>query len=350
MKRVAQTIEVDEPDRIEGQPHPRESYDLFGQDEALARAMRAIRSARMPQGWLLAGEAGIGKATLAYRIARYLLRYGATAGGPPDLSVGPEELVSRQIEAQAHPGLLVLKRPWDEKNKRRKTVITVDEIRRLGEFFGLKSASGGWRIALIDSADEMNEQAANALLKNLEEPPPNSLLILISHAPGRLLPTIRSRVQRLELKPVGEEIIEQVLEMRAHEVDLRTRSALARVAEGSIGLALHLSGDDGAELAQQAEDLISAGDVPDWRAVLKLAERIGRRNDDLHRFGEFLNRAVTRRVRAIAGEGRGSERSIELAEQMRALFWRAAEVNLDPRQTVVTAVNLIANAKQHRVL
>ena len=350
MRPASQTADLDEPDRIEGQPHPRETYGLVGQDEALARAARAIRSTRMPQGWLLAGEPGIGKATLAYRIARYLLRYGATDGGPPDLSVGPGELVSRQVEARAHPGLLVLKRPWDEKNKRLKTVITVDEIRRLGEFFGLKSASGGWRIALIDSVDEMSEQAANALLKNLEEPPPNSLVILISHAPGRLLPTIRSRVQRLDLKPLGEHVIEQLLETRAPELDVRTRSALARVAEGSIGLALRLSGDDGAELAQQAEDLISAGDVPDWRAVLKLAERIGRRSDDLERFGEFLNRAVSRRVRAMAGEGRGGERSMNLAEQMRALFARAVEVNLEPRQTVVMATTLIANAKQHGAL
>ena len=183
---------------------------------------------------------------------------------------------------------------------RLKTVITVNEIRRLGEFFGFKSASGGWRVALIDTVDEMNEEAANALLKNLEEPPPNSLLILISHAPGWLLPTIRSRVQRLDLKPLHDAVVEQLLERLAPELDVGGRTALARVAEGSIGLALRLSSDDGAELAQQAEDLVSADGVPDWRAILKLADRVGRRSGDLKVFGDFLTRAVSRRVRGDA--------------------------------------------------
>lgn len=348
MRRAAQLAEVEEPDRIEGQSHPRETYDLLGQDEALARAARAIRTARTPQGWLLAGEPGIGKATLAYRIARYLLRYGTTADGPADLFVAPEDMVSRQIEAQAHPGLLVLKRPWDEERKRLKTVITVREIRRLGEFFGLKSTSGGWRIALIDAVDEMNPEAANALLKNLEEPPARSLLILISHAPGRLLPTIRSRVQRLDLKPLNDDVMHQLLETHAPDLDAGARKVLARLSDGSIGLALRLSGDDAAGLAQEAEELIAMDHGPDWRAILKFAERVGRRSGDLQVFGDFLNRAVSRRVRALAEERLGGERSVELAGQLKALFARAAEVNLEPRQTVLMAANLIASAKQHR--
>lgn len=345
----ADPANLDEPDRIPGRPHPRESYELFGQEEALSRAARAIRGGRPPQGLLLAGEPGIGKATLAYRIARYLLRYGATGEGPADLFVPPDDLVSRHVEAQAHPGLLVLKRPWDEKTRKFKTVVTVDEIRKLGEFFGLKSASGGWRIALIDSADDMNPNAANALLKNLEEPPARSLLILISHAPGLLLPTIRSRVRRLDMKPLAENLLVEMLARMATNLGADERSLLARLSEGSLGLALRLAGEEGAQLAENAERLLTTGS-PDWSAMLKLAERTGRRADDLETFGDFLQRAVSRRIRGQAEAGHGDGRAVELWEQLRALFTRATGLNLEPRQTVLTAAALIATAHRQRLL
>jgi len=341
---------IAEPDRIEGQPHPRETYVLAGQEEALARAARAIRSGRPPQGWLMAGGPGIGKATLAYRIARYVLRYGAKDSGPADLHVGPEDATSRRIEAQAHPGLLILRRPWDEKNKRLKSVITVDEIRRLGEFFSLKSASGDWRVAIIDSADEMHEESANALLKNLEEPPAHSLIILIGHAPGRLLPTIRSRVIRLDLKPLDENMLDQLLARMAPDLDSAERGVLARFADGSLGLALRLAGEQGGQLARDAEALLAIGGTPDWQAVLKLAERVGRRSNEIEQYGEFLRQAVSRRIRALAEAGRGGERSVELWERLNALFSRAVEVNLEPRQTVLSAGALISSAHRQRLI
>src|SRR5579864_6109102 len=160
-----------ETDRIPGQPHPRETTDLVGQNEALGRAAMAIRNGRPPQAWLIGGPPGIGKATLAYLIARYLLRYGATASGPEDLGVPDNDPVSLQVRADAHPGLLVLKRGVNPDTGKLMTVLSVGEIRRLGNFFGLTSGAGGWRVAIIDTADEMNEAAANALLKLLEEPP-----------------------------------------------------------------------------------------------------------------------------------------------------------------------------------
>jgi DNA polymerase-3 subunit delta' len=262
--------------------------------------------------------------------------------------VAPGDLVSRQVEAQAHPGLLVLKRPWDDKGKL-KSVVTVDEVRRLGEFFGLKSASGGWRITLIDSADDMNLNAANALLKNLEEPPARSLLILISHAPAKLLPTIRSRVQHLDMKPLAETLVIEMLARMAPELDTDDQSLLARLSEGSLGLALRLAGEEGAQLAEDAERLLTTGS-PDWTATLKLAERVGRRADDLKGFGNFLQRAVSRRVRAQAEAGHGDQRAVELCEQLNGLFTRAKDVNLDPRQTVLAAAALIATAHRHHVL
>ena len=183
--------ESSDSDRIAGFSHPRETFELLGQDEALNRAARALRAARLPSAWLITGPPGIGKATLAYRIARYLLNYGATDTGPPDLSVLPENPTARQVAAQSHPGLLILKRAINPKTGRLMNVLSVDEIRRLTDFFGMTSGAGGWRVAIVDTADDMNDNAANALLKMLEEPPSSAMLLLLSNTPGRLLPTSR---------------------------------------------------------------------------------------------------------------------------------------------------------------
>ena len=339
------TADIEEPDRVEGQPHPREVYDLIGQDDALARAARIVRSGRPPHGLMLAGPAGIGKATLASRIARYVLRFGASPEGPADLSIPQNNLVSRQIEAQSHPGLLVLKRPVDEKTGRLKTVVSVNEIRRLGGFFGLTSADGGWRVAIIDAADDMNDNAANALLKVLEEPPARSLLILISHAPGRQLPTIRSRCQRLDMKPLGDAVLTGALAQRLPDIGTDDRAALMRLAEGSLGLALQLAEEEGVEFAHRAEALLAAR-APDVKALLALAERVGRSQDGVKNFGDLLLRALSRRIRARAAAGEGNERSAALWEHVSALFERALEVHMEPRQTVISSGSAIAAARR----
>src|SRR5260221_2176298 len=189
------SAEPNDSDRIEGFAHPRETFALLGQEAALDRAARALRAGRPPSAWLITGPPGIGKATLAYRIARYLLAFGATDEGPQDLSVPPDHAAARQVMAQSHPGLLVLKRAINPKTGKLMTSLPVDEIRRLANFFGMTSGAGGWRVALVDTADDMNDNAANALLKMLEEPPAHAMLLLLSNTPGRLLPTIRSRCQ-----------------------------------------------------------------------------------------------------------------------------------------------------------
>jgi len=331
------TSEPSDSDRIEGFAHPREIHALFGQDQALARAARALRAGRPPSAWLITGAPGIGKATLGYRIARYLLTYGATEAGPEDLSVPENHPAARQVAAGSHPGLLVLKRAINPKTGKLMTVLSVDEIRRLADFFGMTSGAGGWRVAIVDTADDMNDNAANALLKMLEEPPGNAMLLLLSNTPGRLLPTIRSRCQRLEMRPLDEATLDKLLARELPETGAAERAALARVAGGSIGAALTLASGDGAALAQEADRLIDQAREPDVLALLSLGEKLFRTRDGLEQFGEFLSQSLSDRIRAKAQAGGGAlDRWVALHGRIAQNFGRAAALNLEPRQVVLS--------------
>lgn len=331
------TSEPGDSDHIEGFAHPRETNFLLGQDAVLARAARALRQGRPPGAWLITGPPGIGKATLAYRIARYLLAYGATPAGAEDLRVPPDDPVARQVAAQSHPGLLVLKRAFNPKTGKLMTVLSVDEIRRLSDFFGMTSGAGGWRVAIVDTADDMNDNAANALLKMLEEPPANALLLLLSHAPGRLLPTIRSRCQRLDLRPLDDTLMEQALAQHLPEIPAGERAALVRLAGGSIGAALTLAMGEGAELALEADRLIDRAREPDIVALLALGDRLFRMRDGLDQFGDFLTANLAGRIRSKAMAGMpGLQRWVQLLGRMEQGFARSTGLHLEPRQTLLT--------------
>ena len=324
-------------DRIEGFAHPRETGTLLGQEVVLGRAARALRAGRPPSAWLITGPPGIGKATFAYRVARYLLAYGASDAGPEDLSVPDDHTATRQVLAQSHPGLLVLKRAINPKTGKLMTVLPVDEIRRLADFFGMTSGAGGWRVAIVDTADDMNDNAANALLKMLEEPPPNAMLLLLSNLPGRLLPTIRSRCQRLELRALDDDTLQRGLAQHLPDADSDERAALARLSGGSLGAALMLATGDGAALAKEADRLIDNARDPDLLALLALGEKLFRTRDGLELFGNFLGEALTDRIRIRAhGGGAGLERWGALLGRIEQGFGRAAALNLEPRQTVLS--------------
>ena len=351
MARRARSEEIVETDRIEGRAHPRETFRLVGQDAALARAARAIRSGRPPQAWLINGPPGIGKATLAYCIARYLLRYGATDQGPDDLAVAETDSVAIQVKAASHPGLLVLKRGLHPETGKLMTVLPVDEIRRLANFFGLTSGAGGWRVAIVDPADDMNDNAANALLKLLEEPPPRAMLLLISHAAGRLLPTIRSRCQRLNLRPLDQGELEIELRKFLPEETPDELRALSRLAGGSIGAALRLAGSDGLMLAEQAERLIENADSPDFAAALSLAEKVAKIDDGIDIFGGFLAQALADRIVARAGKGGVRlDRWVELREKLNTSFGRTSALHLEPRQTILSTVNALSQTSRRGAL
>jgi DNA polymerase-3 subunit delta' len=338
MAKRSAPIEIEETDRIEGFPHPRETLDLAGQEAALARAARALRGGRPPQAWLISGPPGIGKATLAYRIARYLLAHGATDAGADDLSVPGDSRAAVQVAARAHPGLLVIKRGLNEKTGKLMTETSVNEVRKLTDFFGMTSGAGGWRVVIVDPADDLNDNAANALLKLLEEPPADAMLLLLSHRPGRLLPTIRSRCQRLELRPLDDAAMDTVLARMLPETNVAERASLARLSGGSPGAALTLATGDGAELAAEADRLIDNARAPDLLALLALGDRIWRTRDGLQQFGTFLTEALAARIRAKAHSGAaGLDRWVQAVGRLEQAFGRATGLNLEPRQTLLSA-------------
>ena len=247
--------EIPQPDRVEGAPHPRETVRLFGQDRAEQDFLTAYTTGRLHHGWLLTGPKGLGKATLAWRIARFLLATpeqedDGLFGAPPPpetLEIGADHPVMRRTLALSEPGLFLLRRAWDDKAKRLKTQLTVDEVRKLKGFFTLSSAEGGRRVVIVDSMDELNTSAANAILKLLEEPPARTTLLMVAHQPSRLLPTIRSRCRELRLTPLAPYEIAAALEQAGIATE-GAEEALAALAAGSVGEAVRLAQMGGVEM------------------------------------------------------------------------------------------------------
>ncbi len=260
-----------EPDRIEGAPHPRETAVLYGQDRAQADFLDAFGSGRLHSGWLITGPRGVGKATLAWKIATFLLSDPEVGlFGDPTLAVDPDHPDARLVQSGAHPRLSVIRRPLDDKGEKLKTEITVDTVRGLKKFFQMSAADGGRRVVIVDAADELNRNAANAILKELEEPPALTTILLIAHQPSRLLPTIRSRCRELRLHRLDADHLQKALTQAGHHVD--HSDSLATLAGGSAGDAIRLLNHDG--LALYAEIVKTFERLPriDRIAALKLAD------------------------------------------------------------------------------
>lgn len=283
--RAADPEEGDAPpdaDRLEGFSHPRETFALFGQHEGERELAHALGSGRMHHAWLLTGREGIGKATLAYRFARAALATVAERADIPNgtLQVAPEAVVSRQVRVLSHPGLMVIRRPWQREGKRLASVIPVDEVRRLKGFLQHSAGEGAYRVVIIDRAEEMNASAANAVLKSLEEPPVRTVFLLVSSEPGRLLPTIHSRCRRLELKRLGEAdllaALEGPLTAAGHDPPKsEQRKLIATLADGSVRRALELLQGGAVDLHGKIVGLLAGLPKLDYEAVHKLAESAG---------------------------------------------------------------------------
>jgi DNA polymerase-3 subunit delta' len=346
-------------DRIEDWPAPEEQPTWFGAPEAERTLLDAYRSGRMHHAWLIGGPKGIGKATLAFRFARFVLAHpdpkAPEVAAATDLSVPETSPAFRKVANRAHPNLLVLERPYDEQNKRFKTVVAVDEMRKTVSFFGSTGGEDNWRIAIVDPADDMNDASANALLKVLEEPPSRSLFLIVSHAPGRALATIRSRCRRLDLPPLSPEAISKAI--RAHgdaDEDLELAAALA---EGSLRRAILLMEGGGIQTYRDLTKLLARLPDIDIEAMHAFADSVSGRGDDdgWKGFTDMLSAWLNRRVRGEAEpessvspnprvSGTPLERWAEVWETLRRSVDDTDEYNLDRKRTVLSILMALARA------
>lgn len=336
-------------DEVEA-PHPRETSAWFGHAAAERALLEAYRGGRVPHAWLIGGPAGIGKATLAYRMARFVLAHpdpsSPAVQAATTLAVDPNHAAARRIAARAHGGLLVLERSEGESGALR-TVITIDEVRRTTGFFGRTAGEGGWRVCIVDSADELQyPQASNALLKILEEPPARALFLLVSHAPGRLLPTIRSRCRHLTLRPLPvADVGRAAAAALARNDDDAEVAEAAALADGSVGRAVQLLSGEALKVRERVSALLAALPAVDAMALHALGDALGRA--DPQAFAAFVD-AVRDWLSARLGRGAGDPaRLARVAEVWEKLNGAAREVevfNLDRKPMVFAVFGLLAEA------
>lgn len=331
-------------------PHARETTAWFGHAEAERALVEAYRGGRIPHAWLIGGPIGIGKATLAYRMARFVLTHpdpsAPAVQGATTLAVDAAHPVARRIAARGHSDLLVLERTVGDSGSLR-TVITVDDVRRTIGFFGRTAGEGGWRVCIVDAADELQyPQGSNALLKVLEEPPQRALFLLVSHAPGRLLATIRSRCRHLVLRPLETVDVARAaataLGRDADDADIGTAAA---AADGSVGRAVLLLGGAALKVRERVSELLAALPAVDPKALHALGDALGRA--DPQTFTAFVD-TVREWLSARLARGSGEPaRLAQVAQVWDKLNRAAREVevfNLDRKPMVFAVFGLLAEA------
>jgi DNA polymerase III subunit delta' len=327
-------------------PLPRETTVLFGHSGAEREFLAVYRSGRVPHAWLITGEPGIGKATLAYRIGRFVLSYPDPSHAPADsLALDAAHRTVRRVAVNAHPDLLVLERTPGDSGKMR-TVITVDQVRRLMTFFGSTAGEGGWRICIVDSADELKyPEGCNALLKMLEEPPLRSLFLLVSHAPGRLLPTIRSRCRRLALRPLGQGDVVRAASV-ALGADDQTVVAAAAAARGSVAQAIALAGGPMLALREKVEALLRALPSTDPHVLHALGDELDRDRGLFDVFVGAVRDWLSGRLDTESGNLRRLARTADLWERLNRSARDVEVFNLERKPFVFSVFGLLAEASR----
>jgi len=360
------------PDQIEGAPHPSETPQLFGQSRAEADFIEAFSTGRMHSGWLVTGPQGVGKATLAWRMAAFLLSQPLVAaddmfGAPPpptSLDLDENHPDMRLIRSGAHPRLFTLRRAWDEKGDKLKSVITVDEVRKLKNFFGMSATDGGRRVVIVDPADEMNVNAANAILKLLEEPPADAIILMLSHQPSRLLPTIRSRCRELRCRLLNAEHMTAALAQA--EIHTDAGEALTALSGGSVGEAIRLTNLDGLNVYSDLVSLFSGLPRIDRPRAINMADKcvgkagITRFALTLDLIDKFLIRTARAglqgppNIQAARGEAQllaklsptdfAARRWAQVAQDVSERTRHGKAVNLDPAALILDTLFMIEKA------
>ena len=336
-------------DDIDEVPHPRETAVLFGHAAAETALLAAYRAGRLPHGILIAGPKGIGKATLAYRLARFIFSHPdasvTDAQDATSLAVDPTSPVARRIAAQAQPDLLVIERTVNERGVLRNQ-IAVDDIRRTVPFFGSTAGECGWRIAIIDAVDELNRSGANALLKVLEEPPKRGLLLLIAHSTARVPPTLRSRCRIISLRPLGQEHVAAALAAAASRAPEDPEvTAAAAGADGSVARALTLLDEDALTLRQQALDLLARLPAVDPADLHALGDALaGTDPQPLAAFLDAVNGWLAQRLNGGRGDLARLNCLAEASEHINAAARDAETYNLERKPLVFNVFGVLAEA------
>lgn len=334
---------------------PRETASpLCGHDRQESLLLQYIREGRVPHAVIFAGPSGIGKASMAFRVVRYLLADERERSEGNSLCISADSPAFRQVASSGHPDLITIAKPDDKNN------IPVDEARKIAPFLRMTSSRGGWRAAIVDDADTMNRNAQNALLKILEEPPEKTLLVLVAHRPGAIVPTIRSRCRVVNFSPLNTQDMREVVGRSRSfaELDARTQNDLIEISGGSPGRALSYLENGSLEVFENAMRIISAYPDIDWVEVHKLADLLASQgmergyHDFQHIMIERLQTGLKDRI-----TGRESETAslfgdyaladmTKICDNLEQHFTRADSANLDKRQTVLGTFMILGNAER----
>jgi DNA polymerase III subunit delta' len=316
---------------------------IVGQDRAVGQISDAWKRGALHHAWLLAGPKGVGKATFAREAATRVL---ADAAGPPvdapGLETPEDHRIAKLVEAGSHPDLRWLDRLVNDKTNNLARNITVDQVRSLGDLFDLTPALSPWRVVVIDSIDDLEKSAANALLKMLEEPPANTIFFLVSHSPGRLLPTVRSRCRRLDFQSLDDDAMTSVLAKSLPDQKDFERARVIAVAGGSVGRAIALAKLDLVGLEEKAIKILRQGDPTNGRRS-DLALELGKRGagDRYAAFLEILPSVIARETRSLTGAPR--LRAVDAYARTRELVAIAPRLSLDPASTVFQLGGILAS-------
>jgi len=342
-------VSEDDDDIAVEAPHPRETFALFGHSEAEQALLAAYRGGRIPHAWLIGGPVGIGKATLAYRMARFVLAHPDPAAADVQtarsLAVAADHPVARHIASQAHPDLLVFERIIGESGKLNKE-IKVEQIRRSVAFFGSTAGEGGWRVAIVDAVEELNPAGENALLKVLEEPPARSLLLLISHAPGQVLATLRSRCRLLTLRPLAPaDVARAAAAATGRDSDDAEIKEAALASEGSVARTLSLLDDDTLALRRRVAELLNALPQIDVRALHVLGDALG--GADQRKVAgviDAINGWLSAQVAQVPQDKIRLARVAQAWEKVNRAAAEAEEFNLDRKPLIFNMFGVLAEA------